>query len=262
MHFFNPPALMRLVEVVAGDRDLRARRWRSPARWPGRWAGSRSAPPTRSASSPTGRRARSRSRRCACWASGSPRTIRSTGSCGSAAASAWARSSSWTWWASTSTSRSRSRSGSRALTSPAGEPHPIQARMVAEGRLGRKAGRGYYDYGDGPHRPDDPEPADRDPGWSRRRRDRGLGPLRGLPEPGGGDAWSSWRARRRPPPPTPKPRRPTSAPWASTSSGCGDAPGLVLGRILCQIVNEAHFAVGEGVATAEDVDIAMRLGFN
>ena len=28
----------------------------------------------------------------------------------------------------------------------------------------------------------------------------------------------------------------------------GDAPGLVLGRIVAQIVNEAHFAVGEGVA--------------
>ena len=41
-----------------------------------------------------------------------------------------------------------------------------------------------------------------------------------------------------------------------------DAPGLVLGRILCQIVNEAHFAVQEGVGTAEDVDTAMRLGFN
>ena len=42
----------------------------------------------------------------------------------------------------------------------------------------------------------------------------------------------------------------------------GDAPGLVLGRIVCQIVNEAHFAVGEGVATPADVDTAMRLGFN
>ena len=41
-----------------------------------------------------------------------------------------------------------------------------------------------------------------------------------------------------------------------------DVPGLVLGRILAQIVNEAHFAVGEGVATPEDVDVAMRLGFN
>ncbi len=51
---------------------------------------------------------------------------------------------------------------------PRWQPHPIQARMVAEGRLGRKAGRGYYDYGHGAHRPDDPEPADRDPGWSRK----------------------------------------------------------------------------------------------
>jgi 3-hydroxybutyryl-CoA dehydrogenase len=37
---------------------------------------------------------------------------------------------------------------------------------------------------------------------------------------------------------------------------------LVLGQIVCQIVNEAHFAVGEGVAAAQDVDLAMRLGFN
>jgi 3-hydroxybutyryl-CoA dehydrogenase len=42
----------------------------------------------------------------------------------------------------------------------------------------------------------------------------------------------------------------------------GDSPGLVLGRILCQIVNEAHFAVQEGIAAVEDVDTAMRLGFN
>ena len=44
--------------------------------------------------------------------------------------------------------------------------------------------------------------------------------------------------------------------------GPGDAPGLVLGRITAQLVNEAHFAVGEGVATPQDVDTAMRLGFN
>jgi 3-hydroxybutyryl-CoA dehydrogenase len=42
----------------------------------------------------------------------------------------------------------------------------------------------------------------------------------------------------------------------------GDAPGLVLGRIVCQLVNEAAFAVGEGVGSAEDVDAGMTLGLN
>ncbi len=40
------------------------------------------------------------------------------------------------------------------------------------------------------------------------------------------------------------------------------APGLVLGRIVGSIVNEAVIAVHEGVASAEDVDLAMRLGTN
>ncbi len=31
-------------------------------------------------------------------------------------------------------------------------PSPIQERMVAEGLLGRKSGRGFYEYDDGPHR--------------------------------------------------------------------------------------------------------------
>jgi len=42
----------------------------------------------------------------------------------------------------------------------------------------------------------------------------------------------------------------------------GDAPGLVLGRIVCQLVNEAAFAVGEGIGTPADVDTAMRYGYN
>jgi 3-hydroxybutyryl-CoA dehydrogenase len=42
----------------------------------------------------------------------------------------------------------------------------------------------------------------------------------------------------------------------------GDAPGLVLGRIVCQLVNEAAFAVSEGVGSPEDVDTAMRQGYN
>jgi 3-hydroxybutyryl-CoA dehydrogenase len=41
-----------------------------------------------------------------------------------------------------------------------------------------------------------------------------------------------------------------------------DAPGLVLGRIVAQLVNEAAFAVREGVGSAEDVDAGMMLGLN
>jgi 3-hydroxybutyryl-CoA dehydrogenase len=40
----------------------------------------------------------------------------------------------------------------------------------------------------------------------------------------------------------------------------GDAPGLVLGRIVAQLVNEAMFAVAEGIASADDVDAGMTLG--
>jgi 3-hydroxybutyryl-CoA dehydrogenase len=42
----------------------------------------------------------------------------------------------------------------------------------------------------------------------------------------------------------------------------GDAPGLVLGRIVCQLVNEAAFAVAEGVGSAADVDAGMVYGLN
>jgi 3-hydroxybutyryl-CoA dehydrogenase len=42
----------------------------------------------------------------------------------------------------------------------------------------------------------------------------------------------------------------------------GDAPGLVLGRIVCQLVNEACFAIGEGVGSAPDIDAGMVLGLN
>jgi len=42
----------------------------------------------------------------------------------------------------------------------------------------------------------------------------------------------------------------------------GDAPGLVLGRIVGQLVNEAAFALQEGVGSAEDIDAGMLLGLN
>jgi 3-hydroxybutyryl-CoA dehydrogenase len=42
----------------------------------------------------------------------------------------------------------------------------------------------------------------------------------------------------------------------------GDAPGLVLGRIVCQVVNECAFALGEGVGGAHDIDKGMTLGLS
>lgn len=41
-----------------------------------------------------------------------------------------------------------------------------------------------------------------------------------------------------------------------------DSPGLVLPRIVAMLANEAAFAVLEGVAEAETIDVAMRLGVN
>lgn len=41
-----------------------------------------------------------------------------------------------------------------------------------------------------------------------------------------------------------------------------DVPGLFLGRTVGSIVNEALVAVGEGVASVEDVDVALQLGAN
>jgi 3-hydroxybutyryl-CoA dehydrogenase len=41
-----------------------------------------------------------------------------------------------------------------------------------------------------------------------------------------------------------------------------DQVGLVLARIVCGLINEAAFALGEGVAEAEAIDTAMRLGMN
>jgi 3-hydroxybutyryl-CoA dehydrogenase len=42
----------------------------------------------------------------------------------------------------------------------------------------------------------------------------------------------------------------------------GDAPGLVLGRIVCQVINESAFALGEGVGEARDIDTGMLLGLS
>jgi 3-hydroxybutyryl-CoA dehydrogenase len=41
-----------------------------------------------------------------------------------------------------------------------------------------------------------------------------------------------------------------------------DAPGLTFPRILSLIINEAARSLEEGVATANEIDVAMRLGVN
>jgi 3-hydroxybutyryl-CoA dehydrogenase len=41
-----------------------------------------------------------------------------------------------------------------------------------------------------------------------------------------------------------------------------NSPGFVVNRMLCPMINEAIFALGEGLATAQEIDDAMRLGCN
>ena len=41
-----------------------------------------------------------------------------------------------------------------------------------------------------------------------------------------------------------------------------DAPGFVANRVLMPMINEAAYAVMEGVATPEAVDAVMKLGMN
>jgi 3-hydroxybutyryl-CoA dehydrogenase len=212
---------------------------------------------------------------------------------------------------------------------PRWRPSPIAARMAAAGRHGRKSGRGYYDYGDGPHRPDDPDPAAGGSGG-------GLVVIAGdgvvadeLARAGAVAGWDVAPAGERPGevpelildcrlaededdpvleggprallcaagslaaldvqgnaagfhflPPlagsslvelTTTDATADAAEQAAmrffTSLGkhvvdVGDAPGLVLGRIVCQVINEAAFAVGEGLGSVEDVDAGMLLGLN
>ena len=168
---------------------------------------------------------------------------------------------------------------------PRWQPHPIQAKMAVAGRHGRKAGRGYYDYDDGPHRADDPPPppATQDPselpdGGVIEAPDVQLISLRGgsLGELSPRPEEVGWFA---PSPVAEAPLVELTRGAATTDEQAaeaelyfgargkhvewvGDAPGLVLGRIVSQLVNEAAFALGRGIGTAEDIDTAMRLGFN
>jgi 3-hydroxybutyryl-CoA dehydrogenase len=100
---------------------------------------------------------------------------------------------------------------------PRWRPSPIHERMVASGRLGRKTGRGFYTYEKGkPHRPRDPDVDAERPIFDEDELEEIAGP---------------------------------SAP-------------AVLTRLGSTIANEACFALGERVASEEDINTAMRLGYN
>ncbi|MFC7440361.1 3-hydroxyacyl-CoA dehydrogenase family protein [Laceyella putida] len=50
--------------------------------------------------------------------------------------------------------------------------------------------------------------------------------------------------------------------WGKAVEEVGDEPGLVFPRTLALLVNEAAFALAEGIAAKEDIDLAMRKGTN
>ncbi len=209
---------------------------------------------------------------------------------------------------------------------PRWRPSPLSARMVAAGRLGRKSGRGWYEY----PRPSAEEPAAPAPGggadrlvvvagevavahelravaaragFDVRGQDDAEGevpwllvdagadpegpPLQGGPvallcadgslhalDGGGGAVGFHVLPPLEDAPLVELTRGPGTAALAAErieelfaalalrTVWVADAPGLVLGRIVAQLVNEACFAVGEGVGSREDVDVGMVLGLN
>jgi 3-hydroxybutyryl-CoA dehydrogenase len=190
---------------------------------------------------------------------------------------------------------------------PRWKPNPIQERMARGGRHGRKAGRGYYDYSGGEHRPPDPDPLEPSGGENRAITITGSGPVAdGLSERAVAAGYEvlnelgdpvEVRVLGQPPmllcadrslrafgnpdavgfhvvPPiadshlvelTGTPNEQVDTHWNRLgfhTEWVGDAPGLVLGRIVTQLVNEAMFAIGEGVGSAEDVDAGLELGLN
>ena len=157
MHFFNPPAKMRLVEVVAGAESTAGAL--AVAREVGEAMGKRVIEAAeRPASSSTAATARSASRRCDWCRTAWPPPSRSTASAGWPAASAWAVRAD-------GPRRARRRPRGLALVlravvrRAAVAAVALAARRVAAGHLGRKSGRGWYEYP--PGRP--PTPSRRSP---------------------------------------------------------------------------------------------------
>ncbi len=64
----------------------------------------------------------------------------------------------------------------------------------------------------------------------------------------------------RPPDPDPDPADPAAG--SAAEAKVRPTAGGILERILCQVINECAFALGEGVGSAEDIDTGMVLGLN
>jgi 3-hydroxybutyryl-CoA dehydrogenase len=168
---------------------------------------------------------------------------------------------------------------------PRWQPSPISARYVAAGLHGRKTGRGYYDYPDGTktsgtsYRPEDPEPPKR----SADASVQGDGPLaRDLRElasaagtAGGGaqiivDGLGGTVESEPFYAITPLALvEVTGEAGERAFRGLGlhtarvqPSPAGVLPRIVCQVINECAFALGEGTGSAADIDAGMVLGLS
>ncbi len=199
MHFFNPPALMRLVEVVAGEStgepaldatsELAERMGRTPVRCadaPGFIVNRCNRPFALESLQMLGEGIATHAQ--------IDRIVREDGGYRMGPFELMDLIG-------IDTNLSVARSFYAQRAEPRWQPHAIQERLVAEGRLGRKSGSGFYEYADGKK--------------------------------------------------------------VEVESEVDDAlRDAVLDRLLAQLINEASFAVEEGVAEPKDIDIAMKLGLN
>jgi 3-hydroxybutyryl-CoA dehydrogenase len=106
------------------------------------------------------------------------------------------------------------------------QPHPIQADLYRRGQLGRKTGRGFYVYGQGPPMP--AVPGELEPFQVPLPVLEALGPFVA----------------------------------GATAHPGAEVEDYIFARTLAAVINEAFIAHEDGVATAEDIDTAMRLGTN
>jgi 3-hydroxybutyryl-CoA dehydrogenase len=213
---------------------------------------------------------------------------------------------------------------------PRWRPSPITVKTIAAGHLGRKSGRGFYEYPEsGEHRPSDPDPpaagggdglvviagdsqlaqelreAAGRAGWAVAEPMEAASlatpfvildvtggeepdaPLQGAPQAialSGGSlgaldpSGSAVGFHALPPLEASHLVEVTRGPDSSGAAvqaierffatlgkhtlWVGDAPGLVLGRLICQVINEAAFTLGERLGSAEDIDAGMVHGLN